>query len=57
MGLILALYSGLRGPGIGGEAAWIQSLVWELPYAIGVAVKLKKKKKKRKNGAVVNESD
>ena len=26
---------------------WIQSLAWELPYAVGAAIKLKKKKKKK----------
>ena len=28
--------------------AWIQSLTWKLPYAMGAAIKFKKKKKKRK---------
>ena len=27
-------------------AAWIQSLAWELPYAIGAVLKRKRKKKK-----------
>ena len=32
----------VKGPGIATAAAWIQSLSWELPYAMGVAIKNKK---------------
>ena len=35
-------------------AALIQPLVWELPYALGVAIKKKKKKKKEKKKKIVH---
>ena len=33
----------VKGSGITASAAWIQSLAWELPYAMGVAIKRKKR--------------
>ena len=32
-----------KGSGVATAAAHLQSLTWELPYAMGVAMKLKKK--------------
>ena len=39
--MALASYSGLKdkGSGAAAAAAWSQSLAWELPYAMGVALK------------------
>ena len=43
--MALASYSGLKdkGSGVAAAAAWSQSLAWELPYAMGVALKRGKK--------------
>ena len=32
----------VKGSSMATAAAWIQSLTWELPYAMGVAIKRKK---------------
>ena len=32
--------SGVKGSSVVGAAAWIQSLAQELPYALGVAIKI-----------------
>ena len=36
--------SGLKDLALGTASAWIQSLAWELPYAVDVAIKKKKKR-------------
>ena len=41
----------VKGSSIAAVVAQIQSLAWELPYAVGVAVK--KKKKKRGGGEAI----
>ena len=54
VGSISARHSGLKGSGVATAAAWvaaaaqIQSLAWEIPYAVDAAIKKKKKKKKKK---------
>ena len=38
----------VKGSGVAAAAAWIQSLVQDLPYAAGVTITLKEEKKKKK---------
>ena len=42
-----AQQSGLKDLAQVKAVAWIQSLTWELPYAVSVAIKKKKKKKNK----------
>ena len=38
-------------------ATWIQSLAWELPYALDQAITIKKKTKKQKTGEISTVAD
>ena len=44
MGSIPGKVQWVKGYGVGPAVAQIQSLAWELPYAVGMVIKKKKKK-------------
>ena len=43
----------VKGSGVSKAAAQIQSLAWELPYVMDVAIKLKRKNKKEHSNGIV----
>ena len=48
VGLIPSPVLWVKGAGVVTAAAQIQSLIWELPHAVGAAIKILKRKKERK---------
>jgi len=46
VGLIPSMAQWDKGSSVAAAGAWIQSLAWELPYAVGVAVKKKEEERK-----------